>query len=90
MAGNNGKMLFNPIQIIHPTLKTKKMRCKCCNRVKELRTGFCFDCADCESVIAEMKDMDDKPIIHYGGFSNHMNKLKYILEKFKAVEKENA
>ena len=28
MAGGNGQVLFNPIQIIHPTLKNKKMKTK--------------------------------------------------------------
>jgi hypothetical protein len=61
-------------------------QCKCCEREKELRFGFCFDCAECESVIEEGLDMYDNEIPKEGGISTSMSKLKYILKKFKVIE----
>jgi hypothetical protein len=58
-------------------------QCKCCGESKDLILGFCFDCAECESVLAEGLDMYDNSIPIYDGFSSHMNKLHYILVKFK-------
>lgn len=63
------------------------MKCKCCNKEKETRIGFCMDCADCESVIKDGTDMYDKPINKIEGQSKYMDKLKYILEKFNVVKK---
>jgi hypothetical protein len=52
----------------------------------ELRFGFCFDCADGESVIFEGVNMWDKEIPKEEGLSTSMSKLKYILKKFKVIE----
>lgn len=60
--------------------------CKCCGRKEELRLGFCFDCAECESVIADGTDMYDKSIPILPGMSTAMSKLHYILSKFSKVE----
>lgn len=55
------------------------MKCKCCNRKKELRLGFCFDCANAESIIEEGTDMWDKPIEKEEDMSLSMSKVKEIL-----------
>lgn len=44
--------------------------------------GFCFECADCESVIETGLDMWDNEIPKVDGFSDSMSKLHYILNKF--------
>jgi len=36
------------------------MKCTICGEDKELRLGFCFDCAEAQSIIGEGVDMDDK------------------------------
>jgi hypothetical protein len=61
-------------------------QCKCCEREKELRFGFCFDCADAESVIAEGVDMYDNEITKEEGMSMSISKLKYILKKFNVIK----
>lgn len=61
--------------------------CNCCGRNLDLRLGFCFDCAEMESVIADGTDMRDNPVPHTDGFSSHMDKLKYILDKTKNWER---
>ena len=58
------------------------MKCKCCNREKELRMGFCWDCAEAESVIVEGVDMYDEEIPTVEGLSKGMSKLQYILKKY--------
>ena len=58
------------------------MKCKCCNREKELRMGFCFDCVESESVIVEGVDMYDKEIPQVEGLTKAMSKLQYILKKY--------
>lgn len=58
------------------------MKCKCCNREQELRFGFCFDCADAESIIAEGKTMWDEEVPKVEGLSTHLSKLQYILKKY--------
>ena len=58
-------------------------QCKCCGHNTDLRLGFCWECAECESVIADETDMREKEIPTYEGFSKHMNKLHYILTRFK-------
>lgn len=60
--------------------------CKCCGRKEELRFGFCFDCAECESVIAFGTDMYNKAIPILPGMSTSMSKLYYVLSKFSKVE----
>lgn len=57
------------------------MICKCCGKNEELRMGFCFNCVEMESVIAEGVDMFDTKIPENEGFSKHMNKLKYIIDR---------
>jgi hypothetical protein len=57
-------------------------QCKCCDRTKDLRIGFCFDCAEAESIIKEGTDMYDEPIPIKGGMSESMSKLRYILRKY--------
>ncbi len=58
--------------------------CACCGFRRDTRVGICFDCAECESVIAEGLDMHDKPIPKLKGFSSHMAKVRYILKKHHA------
>lgn len=65
------------------------MKCKCCEKESELRMGICFDCADAESVIKDGVDMFDAPITKLDGYSESMSKLRYILEKYKIVKKQN-
>ena len=58
------------------------MICKCCNKKRDLRIGFCFDCANAESIIAEGMDMWDTPIEKKDGMSMSMSKLQEILKIF--------
>jgi len=64
-------------------------KCNCCGRTKDLRLGSCWDCANCESVIADGTDMYEKPIPETEGLSTHMNKVKYIIDKYKKPEKHD-
>lgn len=59
-------------------------QCKCCEQTKELRLGFCFDCAELESVIYNGTDMYDNEIPKNEEMSSHMNKLKYIINRLKS------
>jgi hypothetical protein len=61
-------------------------QCKCCEREMELRLGFCFDCANAESVIYENMDMWGDQITKEEGMSTSMSKLKYILKKFNVIQ----
>lgn len=61
-------------------------QCKCCQREKELRMGFCFECADCESVIETGLDMWDREVPKVDGFSDSMSKLHYILKKYGKID----
>jgi hypothetical protein len=61
-------------------------KCKCCEREQELRFGFCFDCADAESVIVDGVDMWDKEVPKQEGMSLSMSKVKYILKKFDVIK----
>jgi hypothetical protein len=61
-------------------------KCKCCQREKELRFGFCFDCADAESVIAKGVDMWENEIPQQEGMSKHMSKVHYILKKYEVIK----
>jgi hypothetical protein len=61
-------------------------QCKCCERELELRFGFCFDCADAESVIVEGVDMYDNEITKEEGMSMSMSKVKWILKKFNVIK----
>lgn len=36
------------------------MKCKACGRKQELRYGYCFDCAEAESIIRDGVDMYDR------------------------------
>jgi hypothetical protein len=58
------------------------MKCKCCNREKDLRMGYCFDCVEAESVIVEGVNMYDEKITTVEGLSKGMSKLQYILKKY--------
>jgi hypothetical protein len=58
------------------------MKCKCCNREKELRMGYCFDCVEAESVIVDGTNMYDEEITTVEGLSKGMSKLQYILKKY--------
>jgi hypothetical protein len=64
------------------------MKCKCCNREEELRMGFCFDCANAESVIVEGLDMFDEKIPREDGLSLGMSKVKYILNLYFELKSE--
>lgn len=62
------------------------MKCKCCNREQELRFGFCFDCANAESIIKEGTDMWDKPIEKKDGMSTSMSKVQEILKMYGIIK----
>lgn len=64
-----------------------EMKCKCCNRQEELRMGYCFDCTDAESVIADGINMFDQDIPKRDNESISMSKLNYILTKFNLTKK---
>ena len=58
-------------------------KCKCCNRESnDLRFGFCFDCANSESIIVEGMDMYDNPIEKKEGMSKALSKLQEILKLY--------
>lgn len=61
-------------------------QCKCCERALDLRFGFCFDCADAESVIVEGVDMYDNEITKEEGMPMSMSKVKWILKKFNVIK----
>jgi hypothetical protein len=61
-------------------------QCKCCERELDLRFGFCFDCANAESVIVEGVDMYDNEITREEGMSMSMSKVKWILKKFNVIK----
>jgi predicted ATP-dependent serine protease len=64
-------------------------QCKCCKREKDLRFGFCFDCADAESIIEEGVDMYDKEIPKQEGMSTSMSKLQHILKLYGLIQFKN-
>ena len=64
------------------------MKCRCCNREQELRLGFCFDCANAESIMVEGVDMYDKKILKEEGLSFALTKLKHILKLYKVINNE--
>lgn len=65
------------------------MKCKCCNREKDLRFGICFDCADAESIIVEGVDMYDKEVEKVEGLSTGLSKVKHILNLYGIIKKIN-
>ena len=65
------------------------MKCKCCNREeKELRFGFCFDCANAESIIVEGVDMWDNKIEKVEGLSEGLSKVQHILNMYGLITKK--
>ncbi len=62
------------------------MKCKCCNREKDLRLGFCFDCANAESILVEGVDMWEKEVPKEKGLSTGLSKLKHILKLYGVVK----
>ena len=63
------------------------MVCKCCKREQDLRFGFCFDCANVESIIEEGVDMYDEKIPKQEGMSTSMSKVYYILNLYRLIPK---
>jgi hypothetical protein len=61
-------------------------KCKCCEMKKELRFGFCFDCATAETVIIEGVDMNDNRITKEKDMSMAMSKYKYLLKKLNVIK----
>ena len=61
-------------------------QCKCCELEKELIFGFCFDCANAETVLIEGVDMHDNRIIKEEGMSMAMSKYKYLLKKLNVIK----
>ncbi len=61
-------------------------KCKCCKRDKELRLGFCFDCANGESIITEGVDMYDNEIAKIEGLSKDLSKLQHILKLYGVIK----
>jgi hypothetical protein len=61
-------------------------QCKCCEREKELRFGYCFDCAESESVIVDGVDMYDNEIVKEESIPMSMSKVKWILKKFNVIK----
>ena len=62
------------------------MKCKCCNREKELRFSICFDCAEVESIIEEGVDMYDKEIPQVNGLSKSLSKVQHILKLYGVIK----
>lgn len=63
------------------------MKCKCCNREKDLRFGVCFDCADAESIIVEGVDMYDKEVEKVEELSTGLSKVRHILNLYGIIKK---
>lgn len=61
--------------------------CKCCGRHLDTRMGYCFDCAEAESIIVEGVDMYDKEIPVIEGMTKGMSKLQHILRKYIKIER---
>ena len=57
-------------------------KCQCCKREEDLRLGFCWDCANAESIIEEGLDMYDKEVTCQEGMSISMSKLQHILKLY--------
>jgi hypothetical protein len=58
------------------------MKCKCCGSISDTRGGYCFNCADAESIITTGLDMYDK------GFDGtekptetNFDRLKFLIKK---------
>lgn len=60
-------------------------KCECCGVITDTRMGVCFDCAECEAVIATGLDMYDNPIPLIPHQSTHMAKVRYILLRAKKM-----
>ena len=60
--------------------------CRCCKRDQQLRFGFCFDCAEAESIIEEGVDMYDNEIPKQEEMSTSMSKVQYILKRYGIVK----
>ena len=63
------------------------MKCKCCNREKDLRLGVCFDCADAESIVVEGVDMWDNEVPAQNGLSTGLSKVQHILKIYGVIQK---
>jgi hypothetical protein len=63
--------------------------CKCCKRQEELRLGFCFDCADAESIIESGFGMYDEKIPKQEGMSTSMSRLHHILKLYGLIQFKN-
>jgi len=63
-------------------------KCKCCQREKDLRMGFCFDCVEAESIIVEGVDMYDEKIPIVEGLTKGMSKLQRILKNYIKISNE--
>ena len=61
-------------------------QCNCCGRIKDLRLGSCWDCADSESIIEDGTDMYDVVPSKIEGMSISMSKLQYILRKYMSIK----
>lgn len=51
-------------------------KCECCGQEDDLRMGYCFDCAEAESIIVNGSDMYDK-----GNAKTTFEKIKMLIEK---------
>jgi hypothetical protein len=63
------------------------MKCKCCNREKDLRLGVCFDCANAESIVVEGVDMWDNEVPKQNGLSAGLSKVQHILKLYGVIQK---
>lgn len=61
----------------------------CCNRTQDLRLRFCWDCAECESIIEEGKDMYDKEPLKIKGMFMSMSKLHHMLKMYISIDPNN-
>lgn len=49
-------------------------KCNCCGKVVDLRMGYCWNCVEAESIIADGTNMDDEKVAQ-----TPMEKLKAII-----------
>ena len=58
--------------------------CKTCGKKAELRLGYCWECAEAESIIFEGTDMRDKGMVFDGEerpAKTAMEKLQFLIKK---------
>ena len=57
-------------------------KCECCGREEDLRMGYCFDCAEAQTIIVDGTDMYDKGLPDdLKTESKSMDKVRFLIRK---------